>query len=284
MEPITISLETAKEVADTAKRIRQVYNVSQKMKTVSESEGADQVGAATDLAQTFKNMPKSLKETDKGSSNEISSADNKNGETSKTNFIDILDESKKDLPDNPNEDVGFVDALPQEEGINNVELLSDVVPDDVCQENLEKLGLTDEEKNEIKEKTGWSDKIVDAIRTKEEAQIYMDAGLVEGEVNGKPALLQPRIDGSACNDSKWPNITNKELAEEGFPPRDAKGRPYELHHIGQNPDSPLAELTYDQHHSNGNFKILHTFDDSSIDRLEFNKERRTYWKERSKSL
>ena len=29
--------------------------------------------------------------------------------------------------------------------------------------------------------------------------------------------------------------------------------------------------TYEQHHSDGNFKILHTFDESSIDRIQFNK-------------
>ena len=77
-------------------------------------------------------------------------------------------------------------------------------------------GLTEQEKQEIKDKTGWSDKIVDAIRTKEEAQVYIDAGLVEGEVNGKPALLQPNIDGKACNEPKWPDWSNKDLAEEGY--------------------------------------------------------------------
>lgn len=145
-------------------------------------------------------------------------------------------------------------------------------------------GLTEQKKQEIKDETGWSDKIVDAIRTEEEAQVYIDAGLVEGEVNGKPALLQPNIDGKACNESKWPDWSNKDLAEEGYPPRDKNGRPYELHHIGQNPDSPLAELTYEQHHCDGNFKILHTFDESSIDRMQFNKERKEYWSERSKTL
>ena len=145
-------------------------------------------------------------------------------------------------------------------------------------------GLTKQEKQEIKKRTGWSTKIVDAIRTMDEALIYMNAGLVEGEVNGKLALIQPKIDGQACNDPKWPDWSNKELAEEGYPPRDKNGRPYELHHIGQNPDSPLAELTYKQHHSDGNFKILHTFDESSIDRGQFNKERKEYWSERSKTL
>lgn len=157
---------------------------------------------------------------------------------------------------------------------------------DVTDSSQEKMpeGLTEQEKQDVKEKTGWSDKIVDAIRTKDEAQVYIDAGLVEGEVNGKPALLQPDIDGKAYNAPLWPDWNNKDLAEESYPPRDKNGRPYELHHIGQNPDSPLAELTYEQHHSDGNFKVLHTFDESSIDRVQFNKERKEYWSERSKSL
>lgn len=145
-------------------------------------------------------------------------------------------------------------------------------------------GLIDEQKIEIQEKTEWSDRIVDSIRTMDEAQVYMDAGLQEGEVNGNPALLQPKIDGKAYNEPKWPDWSNKDLAEEGYPPRDETGRPYELHHIGQNPDSPLAELTYEQHHCNGNFKKLHTFDESSIDRQQFNQERKEYWKDRFQTL
>lgn len=144
--------------------------------------------------------------------------------------------------------------------------------------------LTDEQKIEIKLKTGWSDAIIDSIRSMDEAQIYIDAGLQEGEVNGKLALLQSKIDGNACNEPKWPDWTNKVLAEDGYPPRDETGRPYELHHVGQNPESPLAELTYDQHHCNGNFTKLHTFDESSIDRQQFNKERKEYWETRSQTL
>lgn len=186
--------------------------------------------------------------------------------------IHELDEEKKDMLQNDSTKETIEQHTPE----------SSNAAESTFKEKLE--GLTEQEKNKIKEKTGWSDKIVDAIRTKEEAQIYMDAGLVESEINGKPALLQPRIDGQACNEPKWPDWSNEELAEEGYPPRDKNGRPYELHHIGQNPDSPLAELTYEQHHSDGNFKVLHTFDESSIDRGQFNKERKEYWSERSKTL
>lgn len=144
--------------------------------------------------------------------------------------------------------------------------------------------LTKEDRIKLKERTGWSDAIVDAIRTKEEAEIYENAGLIEGKVNGKPALLQPDLKGNACYDKKWPDWTNKDFAGDGCPPRSADGKPIELHHIGQNPDSPLAELTHEQHHKNGNFKKLHTFDDSKIDRGDFNTERKEYWMDRYNSM
>lgn len=156
---------------------------------------------------------------------------------------------------------------------------------DISEESEQrKEGLTNAQKKELKEETGWSDGIVDSFRTIDEVQIYRDAELQEGEINGKPALLQPNIDGNACNEAKWPDWSNKDLAEEGYPPRDKTGNPYELHHIGQNPNSPLAELTYEQHHCNGNFKKLHTFDESSIDRQQFKQERIEHWKARFQAL
>lgn len=308
MEPITATLTTAKEIYEAAKTIQKVYNVSKEMKTVAESEGKDQIMATKDLANTAADMKK-------GDGAEKSQTKNKGLDlrgdllcedqpgipTIKGDFIDRLEPTGGSFPQpvefvdkiteekfNPTtqfESDGFVDLLSNDNSLPEKKIAKSDT-DDITDSNMEKKqeSLTEKEKQEIKEITGWSDKIVDAIRTKEEAQIYIDAGLVEGEINGKPALLQPDIDGKACNDSKWPDWNNKDLAEECSPPRDKNGRPYELHHIGQNPDSPLAELTYEQHHSDGNFKVLHTFDESSIDRAQFNKERKEYWSERSKSL
>lgn len=207
-----------------------------------------------------------------------------------------------------NINVSQSEAIPQQENVSNSELTEErnnknnpiktAEKQSYVQENTEAQHsielskeieqkterLTSEQKIEIKLKTGWSDAIIDSIRSMDEAQIYIDAGLQEGEINGKLALLQSKIDGNACNEPKWPDWTNKALAEDGYPPRDETGRPYELHHVGQNPESPLAELTYDQHHCNGNFTKLHTFDESLIDRQQFNKERKEYWETRSQTL
>lgn len=66
--------------------------------------------------------------------------------------------------------------------------------------------------------------------------------------------------------------------DEGYPPHDENGDPYELHHIGQLTDSPLAELTWEQHRERENFTTLHTLDDySDIERGDFEKKKATHW-------
>ena len=296
MEPITATLTTAKEISEATKiTIQKVNDISKGMRSVAESEGKDLIRCEEKEPLLSKDIFVDKPETTYFES----------GLPSDTiEFVDKL--PPEDFPKElQNLQVTFVDRLPTNEssairtelpieqpkplGTNSAidsaeqnSLNSIDATESATEKKAE--GLTYAEKQNIKDKTGWSDKIVNAIRTKDESEVYINAELVEGEVNGKPTLLQPSIDGKACNESKWPDWNNKDLAEEGYPPRDQNGRPYELHHIGQNPDSPLAELTYEQHHCDGNFKVLHTFDESSIDRIQFNKERKDYWTERSKTL
>lgn len=158
----------------------------------------------------------------------------------------------------------------------------------------------------FKENLNWSSEIVESIRSSEEADIYKDANLQEGIVNEKVCLQNCEIDweqrSSIILDSDieaysrgeiplgfgqldtFFTMSNKERALQGMPPLDRNGHAYELHHIGQRMDSPLAELTFEQHHMNGNYKKLHTFDESKIDRSDFGKERMNYWKARAGML
>ena len=156
-------------------------------------------------------------------------------------------------------------------------------------------GLTAEQKTEIKEQTGWSDKIVDSIRSTEEASVYMDAGLkeVDGnlertDIDWNAKIPQDRIDrmrsiyGDEVAD-KWAGKTNMDLIREGKAPYGPDGERINLHHIGQKPDSPLAELTDTEHKSNDG--VLHDkTKESEIERPVFRKDREAYWQNRYNEL
>lgn len=154
-------------------------------------------------------------------------------------------------------------------------------------------------KEEIRRQTGWSREIMVALRSRDEAEVYINAGLEEAIVGGKRALIQPRLDPAMLTPEwwiehyhrdNWRGWSNLDLMHEGYAPFSSAdmGRPgdrtgmdqIELHHIGQRQDSPFAELTWYQHHDY--FKVLHSFDDSQINRPEFEEERRQYWMNRAK--
>ena len=146
--------------------------------------------------------------------------------------------------------------------------------------HYEKTPLRRSDKQELISETGWSKNIVDNMRWKEEASVYKDSNLVEKDVNGRPCFQRTDIDYNAKDDF---GKTNKERMLDGKAPL-ADGKPVELHHIGQRQDSPLAELTFNEHKSN--FSSLHEVPPqlSQIDRGDFRKEKAEYWRMRGEEL
>lgn len=141
-----------------------------------------------------------------------------------------------------------------------------------------KEGLTDEQKQRIKEEAGWSDEIIDSIDSWEEYDIYKNAGLTEAAISEKECLIRNDI---GWNQKDAFGRTNKERAEQGLSPLNKDGKPIELHHIGQHADSPLAELTQEEHRGKGNDGILHNKNvNSEIDRTAFANERSQHWQAR----
>ena len=78
-------------------------------------------------------------------------------------------------------------------------------------------------------------------------------------------------------------LTNLERMERGFAPIDESGKPFNLHHIGQKMDSPLAELP-DQVHKDNYSKLHANKGPSNIDRVAFAKEKQEYWKARAEQI
>jgi hypothetical protein len=138
---------------------------------------------------------------------------------------------------------------------------------------------TEEEKREKQLESGWSDDIMDSIRSLEEYNIYREAGVVETEIAGRPCLIRNDFDSERVDAM---GRTNKERMEYGLAPLTNEGKPIELHHIGQKADSPLAELTMEEHRGKGNDTILHDKTvESEIDRNQFNMEKADHWKNRT---
>ena len=161
--------------------------------------------------------------------------------------------------------------------------------------SIETEGLADNQKFDIKEKTGWSDDIIDSIRTEEESSVYINAGLTEvngnlerSDIDWEAKIPQDRIDrmrtlyGDEIAD-KWAGKTNMDLIREGKAPYGSDGELVNLHHVGQKSDSPLAELTNTEHKSNDG--ILHDKTKTSeIERTVFRAEREAYWQNRYTEL
>ena len=142
--------------------------------------------------------------------------------------------------------------------------------------------LSIDQKSEVYQQSGWSDNIVNNIGSMEEYKIYKEAGLIEVCVGEKECLVKPDLNMKQVDGF---GRTNKERMEQGLAPLTPEGRPYELHHIGQHQDSPLAELTMQEHRGKGNDTVLHIkTKESEIDREEFGYERAGHWQNRAKEI
>lgn len=146
---------------------------------------------------------------------------------------------------------------------------------------FEKECITNEQKSMIKKETNWSDKIVNNLNSIEEFKVYKKAGLNEAEIDGKECLIRSDIN---WEQKDVMGRTNIERSEQGLSPINKDGKVIELHHIGQHSDSPLAELTPEEHRGKGNDTILHNkTKESEIDRQAFAIERNAHWQARSNS-
>ncbi len=138
------------------------------------------------------------------------------------------------------------------------------------------------ENNRISKQSKYSEDVNKYISTTKELKVYQNENLKEDEINGRIILKDNSID-STLIDVK--GRTNLERIKKGLAPLDEDGRPYNLHHIGQKVDSPLAELKDTIHKQNDS--ILH---DKSITTevhggdINWDAERANHWKKRAKKI
>ncbi|WP_246140806.1 HNH/ENDO VII family nuclease [Bacillus marasmi] len=125
--------------------------------------------------------------------------------------------------------------------------------------------------------------LVEALKdaSPEEVKIYKEANLKEETVKGREALIRTDIDNVAKDKFER---TNLERMEQGLAPL-VDDHPIELHHIGQEMDSPLAELKWKEHRGEDNYLVLHdSSKESEINRPLFNLEKEAHWKARAEQI
>jgi len=98
----------------------------------------------------------------------------------------------------------------------------------------------------------FSENVNDHIRSDKESDLYQKLGLEERSIDGKEALTSNEINPDRKDAM---GRTNMSRMTSGLAPLDKSGDSFNLHHIGQKSDSPLAELTAKQHQENSS--LLH---------------------------
>lgn len=194
------------------------------------------------------------------------------GDTSE-NLVEETDASDEDE---------LVEKESDESNIENSQETETEDDSDTCETDVD----TEAVRVEINEKSDYSDEVNEKISSVEELEVYQKANLKEENIDGRTCLVRDNIDMEYVDPKS--GMTNKELMEKGRAPYDAKtGERIELHHIGQDYDSPLAELTEDTEHGEC-YSALHTKDgeswrnDSQKNNHYNNVERPSHWKSRVK--
>lgn len=106
----------------------------------------------------------------------------------------------------------------------------------------------------IQKESQYPVELIARFNSMEQYEICKSAGLTAKMVNGKTALVR-KIDLNYVDELT--GKTNLELMKEGLAPYDPTGQKYQLHHIGQKNDSPLAILTQAEHTGKGNDTVWH---------------------------
>ena len=139
----------------------------------------------------------------------------------------------------------------------------------------------------LSRESGWSPETVRWITTWEQYELLRSAGLHEERICGRLCLVKDHIDVDYVFVTETGvRISNREQMQKGNSPRDAAtGKPIELHHLGQDANSPFVELTPEEHRLSGNYSIWHANGKNSWrNKLNaekgYNRERIKHWNER----
>ena len=139
-------------------------------------------------------------------------------------------------------------------------------------------GLSMNDAAKIQKETKWPLDVVKSIHSYDEYLIYKNAGNYPTRLKSGKLAFGKEIDWNLVDSKGRTNI--ERVTKWKKAPIDADGNSYELHHVGQKADSPLAILTKDEHHSKKNYSILHYAEEGkNVADDVWKKQREDFWKE-----
>lgn len=141
-------------------------------------------------------------------------------------------------------------------------------------------GLTMNEAAQIQKESKYPLDLIKSMHSMEEYEVYKNAGVKSITVNGESMLIRKDLDITSVVDDM--GRTNLERMQEGLAALDKDGHAYELHHIGQRTDSPLAILTRKEHDNN----VLHwnTNTDNPSSQSGWSSQKRKFWEAIAKMI
>lgn len=136
----------------------------------------------------------------------------------------------------------------------------------------------------IQRESKYPIEVISRFNTMEQYEICKSSGLTVKMINGRTALVR-QIDLNYVDEVT--GKTNIQLMEDGYAPIAPDGNKYELHHIGQKKDSPLAILTREEHRGKGNDSIWHILKDgfdNPSSQPEWADIKKQFWKDYAKKI
>ena len=141
-----------------------------------------------------------------------------------------------------------------------------------------KSGLTMSEVALMQRESLYPMEIIERLSNTEQYILFKSIGLKSSLINNKTALIR-EIDLNFVDETT--GLTNLQLMKRGNAPVDSNGIKYELHHIGQKNDSPLAILTREEHDNTFLHTLTENFDNPSS-QANWSKIKSKFWKSYAK--
>lgn len=138
-------------------------------------------------------------------------------------------------------------------------------------------GLNMNDAARIQKETKWPLDAIKNLHSVKESEVYVKAGLTPVHLSDGNWIFTKEIDWNLMDDMGRTNIIR--VRDYKLSPIDDTGMSYEVHHLGQKADGPLAMLTHAEHHNPDTYGIIHyAIEGKDITESAWAAQRASFWR------